>query len=456
MSDNPSILSLLPYQDAWLKDRARFKAGMLARQSGKTFVATLEIVDHIIKSASLGVRVDWVILSRGERQAQEALNEGVKKHVQAYNAVIKSNDFDWAGTESTHKALEVEFANGSKITALPAKPYTARGFSRNVLLDEFAFHHDSAKIWAAVFPVVTRGGKLLRVISTPNGKNNKFYDIMTGDNKQWSRHNVNIHQAIEQGLNINAKELRAALNDDEAWAREYELSWIDESGAWIPFDLISLAKHDDAGQPGKYNNGPVFIGNDIGRYHDLWVACAIEQVGDVYWLREMVTLKGASFAEQDHELDRLIRRYKTVKVCMDSTGLGMKPVEDAQHKYGSLVEGVNFTNANKHVMAVNGKQVFQNNKIRIPDDTLLHADLGKLRKSTTPTGAPKFDAEADSDGHADRTWALFLALYAANGGSCVIDYMATSGRISSEAFEPVGISSVGFGSVGGGYNTNGF
>ncbi|MHC1760407.1 MAG: terminase family protein [Negativicutes bacterium] len=59
---------------------------------------------------------------------------------------------------------------------LPANPDTARGFSGNVVLDEFAFHRDSRKIWTALYPTITRGYKI-RIISTPNGKSGKFYEL---------------------------------------------------------------------------------------------------------------------------------------------------------------------------------------------------------------------------------------------------------------------------------------
>ena len=36
-------LALYPYQRQWLADKARFKIGMFARQTGKTFTTTLEL-----------------------------------------------------------------------------------------------------------------------------------------------------------------------------------------------------------------------------------------------------------------------------------------------------------------------------------------------------------------------------------------------------------------------------
>src|SRR5690606_12961813 len=96
-----------------------------------------------------------------------------------YGAALKELDYDWVGAEGTYRALEVEYPDGSRITVLPANPDTARGFSSNVFLDEFAIHKDSRAIWTALFPVISAGWKL-RVTSTPKGKDNKFYELMTG------------------------------------------------------------------------------------------------------------------------------------------------------------------------------------------------------------------------------------------------------------------------------------
>jgi phage FluMu gp28-like protein len=69
-------------------------------------------------------------------------------------------------------------------------------------------------------------------------------------------------------------------------------------------------------------------------------------------------------------------------------------------------------------MATAGKEAFEDRRLRIPaGDNALRADLHKLQKLTGPTGAPRFVAESDSAGHADRTWACFLAINAASGNA---------------------------------------
>lgn len=407
---------LHPYQLRWKTDPARFKAGMFARQTGKTFTSTLEIAEDCQLAEIDGSASRWVILSRGERQAREAIEEGVKRHAQALGTLIRSSEYEYRGSEASYKALEVTWSNGSRVTALPANPDTARGFSANVFLDEFAFHADSRKIWQALFPVISRPGLRLRVVSTPNGKGNKFYELMTSRELAgvWSRHVVDIYQAVKDGLPRDIEELRRGINDPDAWAQEYELQWLDEASSWLTFDMIAACEHDGAGDPEGYQGGEVYIGNDIGVRKDLWVAWVWERVGDILWERDIRTLRRKSFREQDAVMDELFERYNPMRICMDQTGMGEKPVEDAKRRYGAYrVEGVLFTAAVKQHLANLGREAFEDRAVRIRmGDTALRSDLHSLRKVTTATGNVRFDVEG-GDGHADRAWAGFLGLAAA-------------------------------------------
>lgn len=414
-------LPLYVYQRLWLLDRSRFKIGMFARQTGKTFTTTLELVDDCFEAEAAGGRSRWVILSRGERQAKEAIEEGVKKHCKAYALGIQIAEGEFKGESGErYTMLDVTLPGGSKITALPANPDTARGFSANVFLDEFAFHADSRKIWTALFPVISNGWKL-RVTSTPNGKGNKFYELMTDKAlaNVWSRHEVDIYRAVADGLPRDIEAMRLALNDDDAWDQEFCLKWLDEATAWISYDLIDAVEHDAAGRPEGYTGGPCFVGVDIAARNDLFVIWVIEMVGDVAWTREIIARKRIKFKEQDALLADVFNRYRVLRCCMDQTGMGEKPVEDAQDEHGkSRVEGVLMTAPNKLTLATLGKEAFEDRTLRIPlGDRELRADIHKLQKVTGPTGTPRFVAESDAAGHADRTWALFLALNAAAGPS---------------------------------------
>lgn len=419
------VVQFYPYQRRWLDDKSRFKIGMWSRQVGKTFSTAAEVVDDCVVAEMDGRRERWVILSRGERQAAEFVDEGVKPLVKAYFTVysalanVRYEEGEWkapGADGATYKMREVIFPGGSRITALPANPDTARGFSANVVLDEFALHKDSREIWAAVFPIVSRAGLKMRVISTPKGKGNKFYELITGDDHIWSRHIVDIHKAVTEGCPRDIEELRAAINDEDIWAQEFELQFLDEASAWLPYDLISTVEHRNAGDPENYTGQPCYLGNDIAAKGHLWVTWVWEPVGDVLWTREIKILRRATFAEQDAVMDELFMRYKVARLCMDQTGMGMKPVEDAQSRYGEYrVEGVMFNPAIKLYMATQAKERFEDRSCRIPmGDTELRADLHSLKKTVSAAGAARFVVDGETDGHGDRAWAAFLGIYAAD------------------------------------------
>lgn len=416
-----------PYQLAWLNDLSRFKIGMWSRQVGKTFCTTFEIAEDMVAARIEGRPAPWVMLSRGERQSASNLRQ-LRRHLKGMGEAFEELESDFkVDDETVYRRLEIRMSDEVWVAALPANPDTARGESANIYLDEFAIHRDSREIWGALFPIVSAGWKL-RITSTPKGKQNKFYELMTAEETDFSRHVVDIHRAVADGLPRDIEVLRRNLGDEDLWRQEFECEWLDEASAWLPQDLILAVEDERAGEPAGYAGGACYIGNDIAARNDLWVAWVIEEVGDVFWTREVRVLKRASFAEQDAVLDELVARYRVARVCMDQTGMGEKPVEDAKRRYGSSrVEGVLFTPGNKLVLATAGKQVFEDRRIRIPEgDIKMRADLNKLKRVDGPTGAPRFVAEADSAGHADYAWACFLAVNAATDTAAAYGYEAAT------------------------------
>lgn len=456
--DSP-IISFLPYQKAWIADDSRFKIGMFTRRGGKTFGSCGEIVDDCIRAEIDRRKIRWTILSRSEITAKEALEDALKPMTRAYYAVLKGlsnrplpefvqdefrvpayqREVEQDGKsflidvpEATYKTHEVHFPNGSRVVALSASPDSARGFGGNLLLDEFAFHKDSRAIWGSAFPVAARGNHKIRVISTPNGKGNKFYELMTTAENGWSKHHVDIYEAVKQGLDVNVDELRQGMADQDKWAQEFELAWLDEASAWLDYDLISACELIGAGVPEGYTGGMCFVGVDIAARNDLFVIVVLELVGEVLVAREIIARKRISFAEQDRLLDEVMRRYRVVRLAMDQTGMGEKPVEDAKARHGTeRVQGVLFSSASKLDMATRLKESMQDRKTRIPaGDPVLRADLHSIKSQVGVTGIRRLVADGDSDGHADRFWALALAVSAADLGPESFEYQGVPGTRS--------------------------
>src|SRR4051812_39492427 len=132
--------AFLPYQRRWLTDRAQFKIGLWARQSGKDFTCAAEAVLDCVQRTT-----HWLIVAAGERQARESL-EKAKLWADRLDAAFQRVE-PGSSAQLSQSAREIRFTNGSRITALPAKPQTVRGYSANIILTEFAFHDDPEAIW---------------------------------------------------------------------------------------------------------------------------------------------------------------------------------------------------------------------------------------------------------------------------------------------------------------------
>ncbi|ETD86705.1 phage terminase large subunit family protein [Rhodobacter capsulatus] len=117
-------------------------------------------------------------------------------------------------------------------------------------------------------------------------------------------------------------------------------------------------------------------------------------------------------------------RYRVVRVRMDQTGMGEKPVEDAKRRHGQLrVEGILFSSAAKLDMATSLKESMQDRKTRLPaGDPVLRADLHSVKSQVGISGTRRLVADGESDGHADRFWAAALACSAAQGGTPTYSY----------------------------------
>ncbi|MAY75232.1 MAG: terminase, partial [Phycisphaerae bacterium] len=197
--------------------------------------------------------------------------------------------------------------------------------------------------------------------------------------------------------------------------QEYELKWLDAASAWLDYDLISSCEDPQAGQPSQYRGGMCFVGVDIAARNDLFVIWVLELVDGQLVTREIIAEKRITFARQDELLDDVFRRYRVVRLRMDQTGMGEKPVEDAKRRHGEdRVEGVIFSSAAKLDMATSFKEAFQDRRVLVPaGDPKLRADLHSIKSVAGPTGIRRLVSDGETDGHADRFWAGALAVSSA-------------------------------------------
>jgi phage FluMu gp28-like protein len=411
---------LYPYQQRYLRDDSRFKAGLWSRQVGKTFTTTLEAVIDVLEAEAAGRIAKWTILSVSRDRALDAMDSGVKVHLRAFKQAFEALDVPLAADEIAHM---VKLPGGSYIRAIASKASTARGMSDNLILDEFAHHQDNRAIWTALFPVISKPNLKLRVISTPNGRGDKFYEIMTAPDSLFSRHVVTIHDAVADGLPRNVEELRRGIGDPVAWAQEFECQFIDSASAWLPFELIDGCEREfDAETMRKL---PAYIGMDFAARGDLTVIAVLARLADMLWLTDLIELRETKFSEQLTRLAEVFNTRRVLAAALDQTGMGEMPVEEAMRRHGpSRVHGVLFTQAAKLEMATALKEAMEDRRLILPaGNAALRSDLHAVRRVAGATGIPRLVAERDENGHADRFWALALAVAVARNSGDTSPYL---------------------------------
>ena len=441
---------LFPLQRKYVDDHSQYKIAVTTRQWGKSTTTAGETVHDSLTDPG----TKWVTMSAGERQSLEWLGKA-KEWQAAYQLVITDVAEDRGGiAEGLLRSADIQFANGSRIIAIPANPSTARGYSANINLDEFAYHEDPDAIWSAMFPATTNklAGTFLdrfralikgedtskiqrtlklRVVSTFNGRNNKFFHLWERAKENgYSAHRVTIHDAIADGMPLDAEKLRLALDDADAWAQEYECEPMDSSTVLLPYDLIAKCESPEATTMVTVEfwlvaqSRPLFMGIDFARKRDLSVAWTDELVGDVSQAREVLEMRAMSTPDQ---IDLLRPRIKCVqRACLDYTGPGVGmgdylvkefgEYKPEAHKFGKI-ELVTFNNTNKVEMFTKLRMAFEQAKTRVPISRIVREDLHSICRVVSPQGNITYRAPHTDDGHADRCTAKALAERARGQGN---------------------------------------
>ncbi len=407
------IIPLLSYQREDVESDARFRWNCWARQTGKSFTKSLRRILRGLKR-----RRTQVFLSAGERQCRELMAKA-REHCCALKIATDYYDSRFFEDLSV-KQLEIVLPQGVRIIGLPANPQTARGFTGDVFLDEFAMHAQDREIWAAMFPTLLRGGGELDVASTPKGKGNLFYQLQR--NERFSTSHVTLPGAIEQGLSVDADEVRRAMGDDTLYRQEFLCEFLDESTAFLTYDQIAacaIAGLRLCGSVDELSREPreMFLGVDVGRVRDLTVVWVLVLDGEALSTTAVFELAGEPFRRQFELLGDLLSLSRVRRCAIDAGGLGMQLAEQAVERFGEhRVEAVTFTSAMKTQLAGGLRIAVENRHIRIPDDERIRTDWHSVERMVTSAGHMRLAAPRREGSHADRFWAAALAVHAAEAG----------------------------------------
>ncbi|MBP8980839.1 MAG: terminase family protein [Syntrophobacterales bacterium] len=447
---NPDGL-FLPYQERWILDRSRLKLMEKARQIGLSWSTSYAATE---RTAERGAKWDQWVSSRDDLQARLFV-EDCKMWAKMLQLAAEDLGERVIDEEKKLSAYVLHFASGRRIHSMSSNPDAQAGKRGGRVLDEFALHPDPRKLWSIAYPGITWGGSL-EVISTHRGSANFFNQLIREvrehkNPKKISMHRVTLQDALDEGFlfklqrtlpaghDIQAMDeaeyydfIKSGCADEESFLQEYMCEPADDAAAFLEYDLIAKCEYGEGerwemelpegGGATSHlhpDRGMLYGGLDIGRKKDLTVLWVLELLGDVLYTRKVIALKSMSKPNQE----KILWPWLAIldRCCLDYTGLGIGWGDDAKKKFGEYrIETVTFTPKVKEALAYPVRGAMEDRRLRIPYDPKIRADLRAVTKETTAAGNIRFTAERSEDGHADRFWALALAVHAKGNTTAAI------------------------------------
>lgn len=423
-----ALFKLEPYQTAFLQDSATMRVVLKSRQVGFSWLFAAEAVANVCLSP--GHQAIFVSLNREE--AQEKIRYALE--------VLKAVPPAWRPKLKRHSRSGLEFADGGRILSHPCRAPRGRS-EADVYLDEAAFYRGDADVFHGSLPVVSRGGRIT-IASTPFGKRGVFWlecnrrmaqkemlmHIVPWWHCSWlcidtksavaSAGEMDTPARVQRFGTARLREIFHSM-DLNSFQQEYECQFSDAEASWIPYEeLLPCVDESLSVETALYPleaSGELFAGYDVGRTQHASELVVLEKHGSRFVVRTTVSLHQAEYSVQRQYLyDLMLANEGAVRrLCIDATGIGAYLAEEVAKTFPMRVEPVVFTPRVKENLAVALRIAFQNRDLLIPPDRGLIRQVHSVRRTVTSAGSARFDAESSGSEHADKFWALALALHAA-------------------------------------------
>ena len=420
---------LFPWQVDWMLDQSRWKIALKSRQIGWTEISAFEALMHAIRMPNHLCFLVSTKVANARRQILDRIKSRWLPILQTDPDISVKLD----GVEVYKNYIELP--NGSKIIATAHDPTRLRGNTdASYWFDEFAFWQSRIHeaLVDAVWPQIEarqNRHSVLRIFSTPwTMHGNLFWQIWSnapGHHVSFSRHKVDVYEAIRRGLPFDLDAARAKYPRDK-FAREYECEFLKIGERY--FDRVDLL--DRSYENGLDDlDGDLFMGVDLGKTNDFTSVVLLRDVAGHMVVGPVYMMRSVSFSEQGRVIDDLINRHDPAEVHVDTTAHQSFVDDhwDGQEgilgKHGNRERKVDNTMALKNHVE-NGEISFAYDEAFLYSDgafervqtRFLLDDLAKVKQTETPSGKQRFEVPRDDTGHGDSYSALELALNAHSGG----------------------------------------
>lgn len=384
-------LNARPYQREILLDDRKNKVLVIPRRHGKTTLAIAKLVmEAIINPGSV-----YHYVFPYYKQAKQAvwIAPNMINNLVPKEAIQNKNDSE----------LALYLHNGSQIHIKGAdNPDSMRGLDcQGVVFDE------PAQIKSVVFdeiyyPILAANGGWSWYVGTPKGKNQFYQKYITAKkNPDWQVVHL---KASDAGL--FTPEQLAQIREEmtqKAFDQEMQCDFMDEGGTL--FRKVRENVEDTLAPP--MTGHQYLMGVDLAKYTDWTDISIIDR--STHKIVHRDRFNQIDWSLQRAKIESLARRYENAKIRIDSTGVG-DPIVEELTKTGLTVEPFRFTAISKKQLIENLVILFEEGKIKIPDDPVLIDELEAFEATVNErTGNVRYSAP---DGlHDDSVASLALACW---------------------------------------------
>lgn len=499
-----------------------------SRQIGKSHTMANWAVDRVIQQLGRPEIKSWLVVVISNSKANGAefalkVGEAGQAARQAVESIAASHGM--TADEMSEFGIEVDdyqfklsltmridgVVKTGRIIVLAASPRTARGFTGDLILDEFAHHESARALWAAASPIISANPDFLcRICSTHSTTGSLFYKwtstkffktISVKRSEAWamSRNDPVAPLSIislKTGKEITPDEARAEDDDQRTYDSNYENNPRSDSGSLISTELITQATirgtpywrepfREDAQEWRqstldmlKRIDGPLYAGMDVGRTKDISAVSVLHKLPDgKRRLVALLTMKGMpTIPNQSTQILRLLDTTQWIKKLMiDATGEGVGLTEYMGTMRGKgRVGGVDFRRYVDVTIGIGagGKPIieripvteqmgndllmlFRDSMIELPPgDMELENSLHQPEKVVSLDGSRVMLVSSktkDEDGfteHADRFWSVALAEHGLKRGKAGV-FTAEDAKATMHSAPLFGGNHISFPPIGG-------
>lgn len=465
---NPDEL-LLGYQKRWIADDSQLKIAEKTRRCGLTWA---EAADNalIASTRKSDGGSDVFYIGSNKEMAREYI-DAVAMWAKAFNyAASEIQEEVFEDEDKDILTYVIYFSSGFKVKALSSNPKNLRGMQGVVVIDEAAFHEYLAEVLKAALALTMWGAKV-RVISTHNGADNLFNELIIDSRagrKRYSVHTITIEDACRDGLYQ-----RICQVTKQTWSPEKEKEWIDNllndtaseedaleeyfcvpkngSGLWLSRALIERQMSEATPvirmtakdgfslipEPTRYaeiqdwcvqtllpilsaldDSQLHFLGEDFARSGDMTSFVVLAQQQNLTKsVRFIVELGNMPYKQQEQIVLFILKHLpRFAGAAFDARGNGGYLAESARDEYSSLIDCVQLSEKWYREHTAPFKAALEDGELDgIPKDADILADL---RSFQVVKGVPRIPDKRtkSTDGktkrHGDTAISLLLAHYA--------------------------------------------